>query len=295
MKKELIFALAIGMMLTACQKPVIDLTDNGDESSEPTSVTLKFSPYEVSSMGADIAHANSITRSASAISEFATRLDVWIYYGGTEVTAVHQNKDDEGFGSITAILDKTKTYTLYAVAHRCTSAASLSNGVVMFPDEKVTHSFFFTQSFSPATTTSLSCLMERIVGMFRLETSDAVPEEVKTIEFELGTTPTRWNVAGYGENPTERTVTFSNISRKPLDGTSAFSIYIISDPDEASDYNIVATAYDEDSQVIQTRTFNDVPIRNGYKTTYIGTFFTDTPMDMTFTANDWIEYDVVNF
>ena len=59
--------------------------------------------------------------------------------------------------------------------------------------------------------------------------------------------------------------------------------------------NITVTALDENDQEVQTRVFADVPLRNGYKTNYRGTFFIDTPMTMSFTIGDWNEYDTVNF
>jgi hypothetical protein len=54
-------------------------------------------------------------------------------------------------------------------------------------------------------------------------------------------------------------------------------------------------ALDENDAVIQSRVFENVPLRNGYKTNYRGTFFIDTPMSMSFTVNDWNEYDTVDF
>ena len=46
---------------------------------------------------------------------------------------------------------------------------------------------------------------------------------------------------------------------------------------------------------IQTKTFTDVPMRNGYKTIYHGQFFTDQDASAVFTVDDWNEYDAVTF
>ena len=59
--------------------------------------------------------------------------------------------------------------------------------------------------------------------------------------------------------------------------------------------HITVTAYDASDQPLQSRTFADVPIRNGYVTTYQGTFFIDSPMTASFTVADWQEYDAVTF
>ena len=279
MKRKWIFSLSVGL-LTACS------SDNGDEPviNEKETVTLTFSPYQMEAM----------TRAETPISSIVTHLDVWVYENEAEAAATHQTTADEGFGTVSMTLDKTKTYTLYAVGHKAEGAASLADGVISFPSEKVTHSMFYTTTFTPATTTSLMCVMQRIVGLFRLSTTDAVPSDVTRVVFELGSTPTRWNVAGYGVNLQERTAAFDNITTRD-DGTVSFLVYIISDNNQPTAYSVTATAYTADGSVKQTRSFDDVPIRNGYRTTYQGAFFIDTPMTMTFTVDDWNDYETVNF
>ena len=184
--------MTAGAMMTACSNDLADegISENPMTAGEPTEVTLTFSPYEVTAMGGgdqDAAQTSGSQRASTraarraAVSEFADRIDIWLYESGSEVYAAHQYKTDDGFASVAVTLNKTKTYTLYAVAHKGTDVATLADGVVTFPGDKVTHSFFYSQTFTPATTTSLSCQMQRIVGMFRVETTDAVPSEVKKV------------------------------------------------------------------------------------------------------------------
>ena len=260
--------------LTACTNDGAGEMTN-DETAE---VRMTFSPYEVEPM----------TR--AAVADYATRLDVWIYEGGTEVQAVHQQSTDDGFASLAVRLEKSKTYTVYACAHKAGGAATLSNGVVSWPDDKVTHSFFYSQTFSPATTTTLSCLMERIVWNFRLEITDAVPADVARMTVDMGVSPTRWNVAGYGENAVGRVSSFT-----PAVGSSpALSVFLLAGDDEEK-RDITVTAYDATDAVVQQRVFTDVPIRAGYRSTYRGAFFTSGVVTMTFTTNDWMDYETVEF
>ena len=277
------------VLLTGCSSDepdggLVGVTIKAPDEAKDTTLTFHFSPYD----------QQPLTRAATSIEGIVTRLDVWIYTGGEEVTAVHQNKDDDGFGSVSLTLDKTKTYTMYAMGHRCSGAATLSNGIVSFPDEKVTHAMFYSETFSPSNAEAPSCLMERIVGAFTLTTTDVVPEEVTTMRFGISASPTRWNVAGYGVNSQERTTTFSNFSRRQ-DGTATFSVYAIADTDEPVDHDITVTALDSDGETIQTRMFSDVPIRNGYRTTYSGAFFIDADVSTAFTVDDWQDLDVVEF
>lgn len=272
--KFYILAVVAMAMLTACTNDGASEVMN-DKTAE---VRMTFSPYDVEPM----------TR--AAVADYATRLDVWLYEGGTEVQAVHQQSTDEGFASLSLRLDKRKTYTVYACAHKAAGAATLSNGVVAWPDEKVTHSFFYSQTFSPATTTTLNCLMERIVGNFRLEITDKVPEGVARMTVDVGVSPTRWNVAGYGENAVSRVSSFT-----PAVGASpTLSVFLLAGSDEEK-RDVTVTAYDATDAVVQQRVFSDVPIRAGYRSTYRGAFFTEADEVMTFTVNDWMDYETVEF
>ena len=264
--------MALAMMMNGCS------ADSEQPVDEPTNVTFTFSPYDIEPM----------TRTAASIAGVVNHLDVWIYESGSEVTAVHQTSGDAGFGSLSVTLNKTKTYTIYAVGHKA-DGATLSDGVISFADDKVTHSMFYTTTFSPATTSSLSCLMTRIVADFRLEITDNIPAECKSLRFTISNVYDRWNVSTGGTHSLDRVSTIS------YGGTSAiFNVYAIV-TDAQTTHDITVTALDENGQELQTQTFNDVPLRNGYKTSYRGTFFTDAPTTAAFTVDDWNEYDVVTF
>ena len=271
MKRWAIAALVIGLM-TGCS------SDNDEpREMEPTEVTLTFSPYTMEAM----------TRTATSIASIVTHLDVWVV-NGSDVIASHTTNADDGFGTVSMTLDKTKTYTLYAVAHKA-DGATLSDGVVAFTDDKVTHSMFYTTTFSPSTTTSLACEMTRIVADFRLEITDEIPAAVKKLRFTVSEVFDRWSVTDGGTHQLDRT------SLITYNGTSAvFNIYAIV-TDAQTTHAVTVTALDENDQEVQTRTFADVPLRNGYKTNYRGTFFIDTPMTMSFTVEDWNEFDTVEF
>lgn len=268
------------LLLVAVTALVACTNDGASEvmNNETAEVRMTFSPYDVEPM----------TR--AAVADYATRLDVWIYDGGTEVQAVHQQSTDEGFASLSVRLDKRKTYTVYAVAHKAAGAATQSNGVVSWPDDKVTHSFFYSHTFSPATTTTMECLMERIVGNFRLEIADKVPEGVARMTVDVGVSPTQWNVAGYGENAVSRVSSFT-----PAVGSSpTLSVFLLAGSEEEK-RDVTVTAYDATDAVVQRRVFTDVPIRAGYRSTYRGEFFTEAVFSMSFTVSDWMDYDTVDF
>ena len=276
--KKCVIALLAAMVLTACEKANEENVVKGSSVGNQTAVvSLTFSPYEMESM----------TRAATSVATVVTHLDVWLVSGG-DVIALQQTKDDADFGTLSVTLDKTKTYTLYAIGHRA-DGATLSDGVISFTDDKVTHAMFYTTTFSPSTTTELSCLMSRIVADFRLEITDDIPDECKSFRFTVNGIYDRWNVSTGGTHQLDRVSTIN------YNGTSSiFNIYAIV-TDASTTHDITVTALDENDQEVQTRTFAAVPLRNGYKTTYRGTFFIDTETSAGFTIDDWNEYDVVEF
>ena len=282
-KAFLMAALAATMMASCSQDASDDIMVFSDSPAEKAEVTLTFSPYEMTAM----------TRTATSIADYCTHLDVWIYEGGTEFSSVHQSSSDDGFGGMTVTLDKTKTYTLYAVAHRCAGNAILADGVIAFPDDKVTHSMFYTTTFTPSTSNSLSCEMRRIVAQFSFQTTDACPLDVQAFRFIINNVFDRWNVTTGGTHQLNRISTV-NISSTHADGTVGFNIYAIV-TDAQTTHDITVESLDADEHVKQSRTFTDVPLRNGYKTVYRGTYFIDTPTNMSFTVDDWLSYDEVSF
>jgi hypothetical protein len=274
--KKLLFFATICAAFCACANDTSEVME--DEETEL--VTLTFSPYEQSAMA-------RTTRTATSIASVVNHLDAWIT-DGTTTTDIHQTNTDAGFGTVSMTLDKTKTYTLYAMGHKA-DGATLSDGVISFTDDKVSHSMFYTTTFSPATTTNLSCLMTRIVADFRMEITDDIPAECKSLRFTISDVFDRWNVTTGGTHQLNRVSTIN------CNGTSAiFNVYAIV-TDAQTLHTVTVEALDENDGVIQERVFENVPLRNGYKTNYRGTFFIDTPMSMSFTVNDWNEYDTVDF
>ena len=276
-------------MFTACTNEHTSYT--GVVENEKAKVIISFAP-EV------------MTRATVPVGDVVNRLDVWLFEGDamaaveqTEAVAEsHQTKDDDGFGSLSVTLDKDRTYTLYAVGHKESSATSISGGVVSFPDTKKLQTLYYTRTFTPSETTTLACLMKRAVGAFRIVFNDEVPEDVKKLSISTTQTPTQWSFPQLaGVTPSGNyTVEWTKWS-KDKDGMLYFTVYVLGS-DTKTHYDFVVTAYGEDSSVLKSRTITSVPIRNNYMITYRGSFFLDTPFPSTFTVDDeWQTYDDVEY
>ena len=279
MKKLVILMCVVTMLFTSCS----NTTDDVVIPAEKGTVTLRFSPYTMSSM----TRADDLTK----LSTWCKHLDIWII-NGTDTIGIHKSSD---LATVSVDLDMTKTYRLYAIAHRCDDDATLANNVISFPENKITHSFFYTTTFSPGTSTSLNCVMQRIVGKFVMTTTDVVPNEVAKFYYTITETNTKYNVTSGGINKESRSGTI-NLTNKNNDGTASINIYVINDNnDDTQDYTITISALTETDDIVETRTFTDVTMKNNYVTTYRGTFFVTTEMSIGFSCTDWSFFDIVDF
>lgn len=302
--RKFFFLAAVALLTTACTSDNDQLlnesavTNHADEQT----ITLTFSPYDMEAMtraatvpdGSPSGATRAATR--AAVTDFANKLDIWLFEGTDLLQAIQQESTDAGFATLTLTLDKRKTYTLHAVAHKTSAGhATLQDGIISWPNDKITQSFYYTRTFTPADVTTLDCQMDRIVGQFRLETTDPMPAEAVTATLSIPQTFTAWSTTeNAATTPKERTVTFSSLTAS-ADGTVTMSAYLLSTAAVPTSHTVTVTFLDADGQPVQQRTFEDVPIRNGYRTTFRGSFFIDTPTTMTFTVDDWQEYDITEF
>ena len=242
--------------------------------AEDTLVTIHFANREI--------FMHAMTR--GDISEAASHLDMWLS-DGTTTTEIHQASTDADFGTASVTLNKTKTYTLYAMAHKGAAAATLTDGVISFPDDKVKDSFWYTTSFSPATTTTVDATLNRIVAQFQFTTADAVPDWCKTMRFTIHDVYDRWSVTDGATHQLDRVSTFQNFSTK-ADGTVTFTIYAIVS-DASTTHDILVEALDANGDVCESHTFSDVPLQVNHRTVATGTFFSDAAETFSFSTQDW--------
>lgn len=277
--KKLILAL-IGLTIISCSScKKSTTTEPSPFGPETDLITLSFSPYNMEPIRDDI-------------SAVVNRLDVWII-DGEDVYDYHQEKNTAtSFGTFHITLNRTKTYTLYAVGHKADGPATLEDGLISFPNNKVTHSMFYTTTFSPATTTVLECAMQRIVGMFKFTITDDLPDDIDHMQFTISESGTKFDVTNQtAANMIERVVTPTSMNPNTA-GDYVFNIYIMADNmTQTKNLDITVRAIDENEGIIEERSFSDVPIKNGWVTHYTGTFFVTSELTINFTIGDWSNFD----
>jgi len=294
MKKSfLILATMATVMMTACTTDGADecLTVEVTPPADPQQVTLAFTIFEQEPMT-----RGATTRTATGVADYCTRLDVWIVSEGETVSEAHQASGDAGFGTVQATLDRRRTYTLYAVGHKCTGAATLTDGVVVFPDEKLTHSMVYTTTFTPGETATINCQMQRVVGQIRLVTTDAVPEDCKRLEFRFLCND-RWNMeTAAAEHPTDKTVAI-NLGTLESDGTAIVNLFVMpANLTDTDHITITVTPQDAQGEAVRSpRELTDVPVKAGCRTVCRGALFAIQSSAISFTAEDWQTFDTVEF
>ena len=278
MKKLLLVLIALtAIWCASCKK-----TKEPDPTVLPDMnlVTLRFTPYNITPIRGD----RGI--------EVVNRLDLWIT-DGEEMCDYHQVKNEaSGFGTFYIALNRTKTYTIYAVGHKAEGEATLTDGIIAFPNDKVTHAMFYTTTFTPTSAMMLDCQMQRIVGMFKFTITDDLPGEVDHMQFNISESGTRFNTATMeAMNKIERVVIPGSMNPNNA-GDYVFNIYIMSDDMEnITDVDITVQAIDENEGIVEQRSFEEVPIKNGWVTSYVGEFFVSSQVTINFSVGDWSSFD----
>ena len=271
--RKFLLTLAAVLTLAACNKDIPPIST--------TAVSFHFSPYQVAPM-----------KSTSSVSTVCSRLDIYIIeQGTTDTLRIHQERTaTTDFGNATVTLQTNKTYNLIAVAHNSTDTCTLNGGIVSFPGDIIKQSLVADTTFCPGDGLSLNVVMQRIVGMFKMRVTDSIPTDITGFQFTINPSGRKFNISTMqSTDPAIRTHTINSTSTDN-NGVAVYNVYIMADDMTSTKYvDIEAKALNPTNDG-EVRQFTQVPIKNGYITTYTGTFFITFGMDFTFLVDDWIDY-----
>lgn len=282
--KKITLLLALAACLSACKKDVVKPSASApDGDPDNSTVEIRFTPYQVSPM------------KQNPVSTICSKLDVYIVDVSTgDTLRFHQDKNSMGanFGSITTTLQTNKTYHLYAMGHNTTDTCTFSNGIFSFPDNKIKATVYADTTFSPSDGLLLSVEMHHIVGMFKMRVADQMPGDVTKFTFEINSAGCKWDAAQMQSADRGIRLHTINGTSQGSDGYVTYNVYVMGDNMEDVLYvDITATARTASDQAVETRHFNQVPIRDGYVTTYTGTFFVTFDMAFSFLVSEWSNGD----
>ena len=285
MKTTIILLIASAIVATtavACKK----------EKQDTKRMLLCFSPYTIEPM------TRGQTTTSVNLADLVTKLDVYIVdRTDHDTTAIHQEKSIAGnnFGIIDVELVSSRTYDLYAIAHKFNGQVTFANSRFVFPDDENFRVCLYAHAeFTPATTSSLTVEMQKIVGMFKLVMPEDKPDEAVKMRFLIDSMGMRFHVDGYTEDIQQRTAIINSMT--PNSGSITFNVFITADSLYAiNNVDVIADALDASNEIVKRRVFTDVPIKDGWVTTFTGPFFANDALHVTFQASDWDQFDPIPF
>lgn len=287
--KKILLALAVAMMMTACEREHDELADADIEINIPTDsmqnhATINFvcSPYSMRAM----------TR--ATLSELSLT-DLWVfdYVGGAMKSTTHQSSSDATFGSPSLDLEYG-SHTLYFVASRGADP-SVSGQVITWSSVRDTFWASLSLDVEPMTATSQSVALSRVVARLRIAVTDAVP----TGAAKLNVTPSQWYLG------LDYTTGEPSLPSSPSLGVSIPSSYIGTTSLNASFYTVSTAAMWQTDVAVAITSANDavlgsvllpdVPFQRNHVTNYQGSVMSSGRSVTVNSDDEWVEDDTVTW
>ena len=274
-----LIALTCAMVFTACSS---NLDVEGTEPQDSVRyVTMSFEPqYEITPM----------TR--AAISPTCNKLVVKVVEENGASNVYTQSSSDTGFGTMKIGINST-TSKVYSIAYWGNNTVSIANdGVTAFENNEIVDAFFATTSgWKLYEKSTVSVSMDRVAAKVQLNFSET---EVPSVLNKMVITITGGTNVINGTEPVQIINEFTDVSTGRY-GTKAYPtlLYI---PTGVTKVSVKATAYNSSNNVIQERTFDNVPVQANYVTTISGKFFYDGYPEFIFSVDaDWNIGETINY
>ena len=294
MRIQSIVLAGLLLLLVSCGKEV----DNQMERSIPVRVHVS----DFSFSNEDFPAAATRAESSPVSYESIRAIDVAIFSGNTRVYAATQLKGDAStyttFGEFECRLP-IGTYTMVAVARNRSDGDEFtitSPTQAAYTTERARETFCNTQTIQVDGTTpvDVSPVMNRVMAMFWLTSTDAVPADVSRIR-------TTYTAGSKSFNPTTGLATdddgfvVTNSAKPDKNGVlDIFSIVFLAADQETMDLTI--DVLDANNTVLLTKHLKDVHFRRNQITKATGAVFTPDPTTLTFTLNTtWLPDEHYNF
>lgn len=282
--KRLFYLLAIvSVMLCSCNS---EEADNKVQKEELNYVTLDFG------MSQDYA---PITRGTTpTLAEMFSCLKICLISTTNDADRIYvsQSNTDAHFGSVTVGVPN-KSYFVWACG--CAAEPTIAdNHLLSYPNNKVADTFVKYIGLNPTQTSSLTIDLSRAVGKFVLTLTDtSIPSAVTKIRLKHSGGSARYELKNgchnYDDITTVYTEDYTDFS------TMSFEFLTFADMDNShinetktEKLTVVVEALDANDAVLETRTFENVPMHANYVTTYTGKLFSDYYVPFTINvSSEW--------
>lgn len=255
--KKWIYAIAVGIMLTSCEKVVFE-----DREVESANGNLTLS----------VSVSNGTTRSSDEqLGDACGRLNVAVFNrAGEKVKAVAQTAGDAGYGVVRLSLPDG-SYTVVVVGHNGTGSATITNAEkVTFPNNKTTDTFcFYGEIDVTGEEQQMDIMLERVVSMIRFVLDDNGDSMgIASLKFYYtGGSSTLSPKTGYGCVQSKQT------EYRAWNEEGIYELYTM--PHSKSDIitKMTITAYDAGDNVVGEWVLENIPVTMNRVSEYAGDLF----------------------
>lgn len=188
-----------------------------------------------------------------------------------KVGEVSQSTSDDNFGQASLQLEKG-TYTVVVIGHNGTTKPVMTKPDKITFGGKLTDTFYCCQEIEVNDKCNFSLVLKRAVAMFRLQTNDATPTEIKTMQFYYTGGSSTFNaLTGKGCVNSKQTEK-RTVSTQAYKGTASYDVFTFPRSD-SKELTITVSALDKNDNAIFVREFKKVPIACNNISYYEGKFY----------------------
>ena len=296
MKRILSLILIIGMLFLSSS-----CTGNESEtdSTSLSELTVQLTGFEISqsSLESGKYHTNAIGDNWGI-----SKIDVAIFDSeGSKVCDIKQSKGDEDFGTIKQKIHVGK-YKVVAIAR----AGNNSQDIIItspeqadMQEERIYDVFCAVKEvdINGQTPTTLTMSLDHVISMFCLNITDAIPDDVKSIQiiFRKDKDESRqystFNPSTglqSGDYKTGRTAILTSHDPQSI----KYFSFLTADEESV---DITVNALNEEGTVLFTHSFENVPMKRNRKTSATGAFFTNETTTTFSYTDSWLSDYTMTF
>lgn len=286
--KKCVIALLATMVLTACEKPLMNEEDSVG-GNQPASVA-DGKKFTFTVKGDFTTEWKSVTRGyLSADGKDMTDLWVLDYMGDVLVQQIHQSDNTaEDFGRPSMTLAYGSHHVYFVASRGASPTLNTTNSTIVWTTVRDTFWKDYEVDVVNTSNGNRAVTLDRVVTKLVLNFTDAVSADATTINI----TPTTWY---YGLNyktgePNAATTSQINVITVP-DGyagrTDVTANFFSISPSTEWNTNIAINSKDGDGNVIGQATISTAPFRRNRVTEYSGSLFSSDGVASTSLNSEW--------
>ncbi|MBR1485417.1 MAG: FimB/Mfa2 family fimbrial subunit [Prevotella sp.] len=254
------------LLFAACEKPLVVGGNDDDSHASERNLFISVSGFNVVPF--------DVSRASADLKSHCSRLNFVVYQNGKKVKGVNQVASQADFGQVALSVDEGQ-YDVLVLAHSANGNPVVSDPekIQFTNDDGFTDTFFSYEKVNVGGEGSaMEVVLDRCTAMFRLITTDNVPDDVVRMRFYYtGGSGALDVVTGYGCVNSKQVVFFDitdDMHGKPL----RLETYTFP-KSETSSLKMLMQAYNSNNDILYEHELTDVPIQMNRVTEYTGRFF----------------------